>query len=149
MLCFWSEKCDVCGGLKGLPIFPRKLLLIGYVSTQFCRLTRQVQQSVQFRVPGLETFELELPAETKVRERLRDEGDVADFCDLRFGQILILWPDAAVSLRWCEEDGQGILQHRTWAHAPHLQRPSAEGLGHPGVLWCQGTLWRLSGFHVF
>ena len=29
---------------------------------------------MQFRVPGLETFELELPAETKVRERLRDLG---------------------------------------------------------------------------
>ena len=29
---------------------------------------------MQFRVPGLETFELELPAETKVRECLRDLG---------------------------------------------------------------------------
>ena len=50
---------------------------------------------MQFRVPGLETFELELPAETKVRERLRDlgsetEADVVDSCDLRFGIELIL-----------------------------------------------------------
>lgn len=65
---------------------------------------------MQFRVPGLETFELELPAETKVRERLRDLGSEtgADVVD----SDMILRILDAVSLRRCEEDGQGILQHR-------------------------------------
>ena len=71
---------------------------------------------MQFRVPGLETFELELPAETKVRERLRDLGsetgaDVVDFWNWTDSDMILRILDA-VSLRRCEEDGEGILQHR-------------------------------------
>jgi len=136
-----------------------------------CQTLRQAleTQAVQFKLPGLQAFELELGLATAVRALntcciIFFCGEFSVCCGyfvwnstniqfFRLGSLSILFDPWSSSMpkkmRWCEEDGQGgqgILQHRAWAHAPHLQRPSAEGLGHSGVLRRQGSCNRMTWF---